>query len=106
MSHESFLGYVAAAPVTAVFLQERHRLERFHSIEEEYPVEVIVLVLDHARREVAGADLDAAPLAIVGLDPDLARARHAAADVGNAEAAFPILGLGVTDDGDLGIDQR
>ena len=31
------------------------------------------------------------PRAIVGAHLDLARARHAAADVGNAQAAFPVL---------------
>ena len=41
-----------------------------------------------------------------GAHLDLARARHPAADVGNAQAAFPVLDDLVADDGDLGVDER
>ena len=37
---------------------------------------------------------------------DLPRARHAAADVGNAQAAFPVLDDVAADDGDLRVDDR
>src|SRR5437899_2496231 len=101
-----FFGYVPPAPVLAELLEKRQRLERRHAIEKQHAVEVIGLVLDDARRETARVDLDPASAAVVRLHLDLPRARDAAADVGNAEAAFPLVGGLVPDDVDFGVDER
>jgi hypothetical protein len=66
---------------------------------------VIGLVLDDARRKLARAQLDAIAMPIVGLDADFARARHAAADVGNAQASLPVVNHVAADDRDFGVDQ-
>ena len=63
------------APVAAELVQERQRLERLHPVEEQHAVEVIGLVLDHARREAARVDLDPLAAPIVGPHLDLPRAR-------------------------------
>ena len=52
---------VFAAPVAAELVEERQRLEGPHPIEEQHAVEVIGLVLDDARGEATGFQLD--PLA-------------------------------------------
>jgi hypothetical protein len=52
---------------------------------------VIGLVLDDAGREVVRDDVHPAAGAIQGGHPDGASARHTAADVGDAQAALPIL---------------
>ena len=62
-----------------------------HAIEEEDAVEMIGFVLDDARRKVVRLHLDPFARAIERPDLDRARPRHAAADVGNAEAPFPVL---------------
>ena len=82
--------HVVAAPVAAEFVQERERLEGLHAIEEQHTVEVIGFVLDHTRGEAGGLNLDLLPRAFERADDDLARTRDAAADVGNAQAPFPV----------------
>ena len=68
---------------------------------------MIGLVLDDARREIRAAlQLDALAVAVERAHLDLARPRHAAADVGDAQAAFPVLDDVAADRRDLGIDDR
>jgi hypothetical protein len=52
---------------------------------------MVGLVLNDARRVVRRVELDAFGGAVVRAQPDVSRARHAAADVGNAQAALPVL---------------
>src|SRR5688572_24019041 len=68
--------HVGPGPVAAELVEERQRLERLHSIEEQHAVEVIGLVLDDARGETARLHLEALAAAIVGAHEDLSRARH------------------------------
>ena len=77
-------------PVPRVLLQIRQRLERAHAIEEQHAVQMIGLVLDDARGKIVRRDVDLAAGAIHRVDPDRARARHAAADVRDAQAALPV----------------
>src|SRR5262245_15804541 len=58
-------------PIARILLEKRQRLERVHPIEKEDPVEVIVLVLQHARGEILRAQLDAAAGPIERADLDL-----------------------------------
>ena len=93
-------------PVARVLVEEGQRLERPHPIEEQHAVEMIGLVLDDARRKIVRAQLDALAVPVERAHLDLARPRHAAADVGDAQAAFPVLDDVGADDGDLGVDDR
>ena len=78
-----------------------------HAIEEQNAVEVIGLVLDHARRQARArraspcgpSDRRRATWTSCG-------ARHAAADVGDAQAAFPALVRRRAGQRELRIDQR
>jgi hypothetical protein len=65
---------------------------------------VVGLVLRHTRRKVLQPQLDRLPVAVERIHADVGVARHHAADVGDAEAAFPSLRLRVGDRNDLGID--
>ena len=80
-----------------------------HAIEEQHAVEVIGLVLDHARRQAACAvELDRAARAIERLarGPRSARGTRPRMS-GNAEAAFPAaVDVGSPTSVDSGIDQR
>src|SRR6185503_5518477 len=76
---------------TRVLVQERQRLERFHPIEKQHAVQVIGLVQDDARWKAMRAQLNPSALPIERADLDLTRARHAPADVGDAQAAFPVV---------------
>src|SRR5206468_11894172 len=78
-------------PIARVFVEERQRLERPHPVDEQDAVEMIGLVLNDALTELARLDLDALAVAVVRAHLDLARPRHEAADLGNAQAALPVL---------------
>ena len=101
-----FVIVVAARVIARELVDVGQRLERSHAVEEQDAVEVIGFVLDDAGRELAGLELDALALAIERADLDLERARHLAADVGNAQAALPALDDLLADDLDLGVDDR
>src|SRR5947208_11688883 len=89
---------------TRVLVEEGQRLHRLHAIEEEHAIEVIGLVLGHARGEILQRQLDAAPGPVERLERDVAVARHHAADVGDAETALPSLFGRRAARNDLGID--
>ena len=78
-------------PVARVLVEKRQRLERLHPIEEQHAVQVIGFVLDDPRWEIVRAQLEAFAVPIERAHLDLARPRHAAADVRNAQTAFPVL---------------
>ena len=67
---------------------------------------MIGFVLDDAGRKVVGVNCDALALAIERADRDLARLRHAAAYLGDAETSFPVFDDVAADDGDLRVDDR
>src|SRR6185312_89822 len=92
--------------VSGVLVKECQRFERAHAIEEQDAVEMIRLVLGDPRRKIPERHVDPAPLAVQAAQPDFLRARHAAADVGNAQAAFPVFDDLVADGRDFGIDDR
>src|ERR1700694_3562814 len=50
-----------------------------------------LFVRDDARRVVAQPEIEALAAPIVGAHADVARPRHAPADVGDAQAPFPLL---------------
>jgi 8-oxo-dGTP diphosphatase len=65
---------------------------------------MILLVLEDSRGKIVGAQLDPIALAVQRTNPDLPRARHLAANVGNAQTTFPVLHDIAADDDNLGID--
>ncbi len=67
---------------------------------------MIGFMLDDTRRVVARVQLDALAVTVPRADLDFPGPRHSAADVGNAQAAFPVLFDLRTDRRDLGIDDR
>ena len=67
---------------------------------------MIVLVLNDAGRKALRRNLETLAVAAEGLDAHVARPRHQAADVGNAETALPAFVIGVADDRQFRIDQR
>src|SRR5436190_1990233 len=67
---------------------------------------MIVLVLEHARREAFRDELNALARAVERAHADLGRAWHEAADVGNAETALPAFLSVLADWRDLRINQR
>ncbi len=67
---------------------------------------MIGLVLNHARGEAAGAQFNRLPLSIVGADDDAAGARHTTANLGNAQAPFPVFDRVDSVGADLGVDQH
>src|SRR5947209_4403990 len=67
---------------------------------------MIGLVLDDAGRKIVDAQLDAVPFPVQGADLDFPRARDATADIGDAQAPFPVFDDIAGDDRDLGIDDR
>src|SRR5262249_61030690 len=79
------------SPEARVLVEEGQRLERRHSIEEEHAVQVIGFVLDHARRKIVRVQLEALGVAVQCSNLDLPGAGDAPADIGDAEAALPIL---------------
>src|SRR5437773_1706356 len=101
------VGMLLLHPVAGVLLEEGQRLERLHPVDEQDAVEVIGFMLDDARGEAVRADLEARAFAIVRPHGDLAGARDASADVGNAEAAFPVLDdLRARHGCDIRVDER
>src|ERR1051325_8451904 len=76
--------------VTRVLVEEGERFERLHPIEKQHAVEVIRLVQRHTGRKSPEREVDLAALAVEASQANLPRARHAAADVGNAETALPV----------------
>src|SRR5687767_9521744 len=90
-------------PVLAVLVQEGQRLEGRHPVEEEHAVEVIVFVLDDARLKAGELQLLSCALAIQPPDPDAGVARDPAADVGDAQAPFPVRFFLTADRDDLRI---
>src|SRR5262245_45585716 len=78
----------AAAPVAAELLEVGQRLKVFHAIEEQHAVEMIGFVLDDAGSEILRRELEPFPPPIERADDDLARARHLAPDVRDAQTAF------------------
>src|SRR5215208_3487370 len=77
-------------PVLAVLVQECQRLERRHPIEEQHAVEVIVLVLDDTRLEADELQFLSRALTIQPADLDARVTRNPAANVGDAQAPFPV----------------
>src|SRR5687767_6076812 len=67
---------------------------------------MIGLVLDYTRWKILQLELEALAVPIERRHRNVLRARHAAADVGNAQAALPALNRLVALDGDLGIDEH
>ena len=70
----------------------------------KHAVEMVGLVLRHARREVLQRNLHGLAFAVERAHGDVGVARHHAADVRDAEAAFPALGWSVADGHDLRVD--
>src|SRR5207249_1858800 len=91
-------------PVTGILFEVGQRFERPHAIEEEHAVQVIGFMLDHARRKVLRTQFDAIAPAVQRADPDFACTRNAPADVGNAQAAFPVLHYLAADHRNLRVD--
>src|SRR4051812_49683987 len=63
-------------------------------------------MLDNSSWKIMGAELHAGALPIVCPQNDLASPRHASADIGNAQAAFPVFDDVGADDRDFRIDDR
>src|SRR5204863_1114200 len=91
--HSKFLipHSIVLGPAAGILFQEGQRLERSHPVEKQDAVEVIGLVLNDARGEVLGAQLDAVAASIERPHRDVTRPLDAAADVGDAQAALPVL---------------
>src|SRR5258708_394459 len=94
------------SPIAGILFEKRQRLERSHAIEEEHAVEMVGFVLDDARRKIVRAQFHTLAVPIVGADADLTSARHASANVRNAETSFPVLDDVLADDGDIRVDDR
>lgn len=77
-------------PVPREFLQEGKRGEVLHAVEVDFAVQMIELVLDYARVKVVGFEVELLAVSIESLNVNAFIARHAAAQVGNAEASFPV----------------
>src|SRR6185369_11759661 len=95
--------FIALDPVARVLVQECQRLERPHPIEEQDPVQMIGFVLNDARRKIRGANFNLLAVPVEGAHFDFPKPGHAAADVGDAQAAFPVFDELVGDRSDLGI---
>src|SRR5262245_32508309 len=77
--------------VPGILLEIGQRLERAHPIEKQDTVKMIVLVLDDTGRKVLQLEFEALAGAIESGHLDVLGPRHSAADLGNAQAAFPAL---------------
>src|SRR5262250_3723343 len=84
---------VAAEPVAVELGKEAERLHRPHAVEVDLPVQMVALVLHDARVESPRVEAERTAVPSVGLDPHPRPAWHLAAQVGNAEAALPVLFL-------------
>src|SRR5215475_3837906 len=87
--------------IPGIFLEEGQRSKRFHAIEEQDPVQMVGFVLRHPRRKIAKRHLEPRAVASVAAQTDFPRTRHPAADVRNAQTAFPVLDDVVADGRDL-----
>src|SRR5437016_11723611 len=81
----------ALEPVTLELGQEGEALHRSHAVEVDLAVQVIELVLEDARVKALRRIAEQTPVAAERLDPEARPARHLAAQVGDAEAALPVL---------------
>src|SRR6185503_18280771 len=97
------LFVVVFRPEARVLVQERERLERLHPIEEQHAIQVVVLVLDDARRKLFELHVEGLAVAIEATHAHATVARHLAADVRDAQAALPVLDEIAADGGDLGV---
>jgi len=77
-------------PVPRKLLQEGEGSEVFHAVEIDFAVQMIELVLDHARVKAVGFEVELVAFSIESLNVNALVAWHAAAQVRNAEAALPV----------------
>src|SRR5687768_7209474 len=87
----SLRPHVVAAPIAPELVQERERLERLNPIEEEHTVQMIRFMRDDPRGEAGGRHFNFSPGPIERTEQNLSCTRNAAANVGNAQAAFPVV---------------
>src|ERR1035438_1529036 len=80
-------------------------LQCAHAKDEQHAVEVVNLMLDAAREQLFAIHLEPLALLVLGADADLGGAYDLLADVGEAEAAFLLIELALSED-DLGIDEH
>src|SRR5437660_9471415 len=83
---------------------EQVRLQVRDPVEEQDPVQVVQLVLEHDRLKPLRADLHRRAVPSLGADSDAGSAAHIARVLGNAQAAFAEELLPFTV-GDLGVEQ-
>src|SRR4029077_2618986 len=93
-------------PVALELGQETEGLHGLHAVEKDLPIEMVALVLDDAGVEALGGEAEAFAVAAVRLDADTRRAWDLAAQVGHAEAPFPVLVLLRAERCDLRIEQH
>jgi len=93
-------------PVLRVLLEEAQRLERLHPVDEQDAVEMVDLVLRHAGRVAFEVELDAVAASIERAHLDLVGTDDAAAQLREAEAAFPVLVGGLRERRHFGVDDR
>src|SRR5262249_43935805 len=95
-----------AEPVLVPFRQMGERREVPHAVQIHHAVQMIGLVLDDAREEFLGDEVDLAPVPIVALEPDGGVARHHAPHVGHRQTALPPFFHLLGERRDDGIDQH
>ena len=93
-------------PLQAAVLGDRFlALLGRHAVEHQHAVEVVELVLEHARLELVGLDLDAVAVEVDAADQHRLRAHHLDVQAGDRQAPFVVDPLAVGLD-DLGVEDR
>jgi hypothetical protein len=101
-------GEAALIPGHEAFelLLEAQALHAVHSVQVDAAVQVVALVLDHARVEARRFDAERAALAVQRLEPQPLPARHQPAQLRDRQAAFPARGALLAERRELGVDQH
>src|SRR5262245_64564949 len=93
-------------PIPGEFLQESQSRKIAHAVQIDLAVQMIELMLNHAGMEVVGDKVELSSVAVERLHSNRLVTGHAAAQVGNTEATFPILFHLLRQRRDLGVAEH